>query len=88
LVKSIIFRIFVIQQNNKTMDRVEELYDEINVLVETIGEKYPSLKGEDIDEMRRQLLDVDVELFEQIDFLINRIDEEESEEYFNTDENK
>ena len=70
------------------MDRVEELYDEINVLVETIEEKYPSLKGEDIDEMRRQLLDVDVELFEQIDFLINRIDEEESEEYFNTDENK
>ena len=68
------------------MDRVEELYDEINVLVETIEEKYPSLKGEDIDEMRRQLLDVDVELFEQIDFLINRIDEEESEEYFNTDE--
>jgi len=70
------------------MNRVEELYDEINVLVETIGEKYPPLKGEDIDEMRRQLLDVDVELFEQIDFLINRIDEEESEEYFNTDENK
>ena len=71
------------------MDRVEELYDEINVLMETIGEKYPPLKGEDIDEMRRQLFRIDdMELFEQIDFLINRIDEEESEEYFNTDENK
>lgn len=68
------------------MNRIEELYDEISVLVETIKEKHPSLKGEDIDEMRRQLLDVDMELFEQIDFLINRIDEEESEEYFNEDE--
>ena len=64
------------------MKTVEDLYDELNILMEVIEEKHPSLKDIYMDELREELFKVDTGLFERIDSLVNRIDEKESEEYF------